>query len=593
MPGRDVDDLQDLGIDETSGEIAVKLPVDAEVGLALLDEKGTVLWANPFHLKRFKEHKLVGSTCYEAAARFSQRCAWCRGTIENGRVRPAHALAACPIDVEAEDSPESGELTYSQIVWLPHFTKHERRPLCLELVFDMTEAETDIFARGQALYGFCHKLCEFISSAAEADAEVLILYGTVAEEGLGFDEGLLLLPAGSGAEEDGRARLSGRRLRREELSRHVWRGLPSAVCSEDAEGFALRIAGSVEKVPSDTLTPQDYDAYEEVVGTMGPVRLGTRRLATRVAPLKGVAGVLVMTDKAKNSFVLEYRVTELAVFLSGIHAALELAEQARRVRVAAKNLESQLEDLAGKEGWNKELATIVPLAIGKVHDVTRLYRNVVDYAEMLESLNPRAADFDARRSQVVGNMRGMRDRLRRLAASMKTPAMLAGYHFRRADVVALAKGAVELRQADMDEIADDQHINFRAPVRPHDQSVFAEVDADLITHVFDNLIDNAIRTLRRTQRKRKEIITTVTEDDTLDRIAVTVHDNGPGISVLERDMIFTLHYSSQQKATGLGLYYVRYIIENIHRGGIAVDSRLGEWTKFTFWVPRTQSSSPV
>ncbi len=79
-------------------------------------------------------------------------------------------------------------------------------------------------------------------------------------------------------------------------------------------------------------------------------------------------------------------------------------------------------------------------------------------------------------------------------------------------------------------------------------------------------------------------------------ITVTVQDDGPGISVEERDQVFDRffrgHLAEQGDiiGTGLGLCIAQQIVQ-AHQGCIALETELGQGTAFTVWLSASNLSS--
>ncbi|PHR46363.1 MAG: two-component sensor histidine kinase [Fluviicola sp.] len=105
-----------------------------------------------------------------------------------------------------------------------------------------------------------------------------------------------------------------------------------------------------------------------------------------------------------------------------------------------------------------------------------------------------------------------------------------------------------------------------------------------ITNVFFNLIDNAVKysngipNIQLTSTSEKKGIT------------ITITDKGIGIAKENLKHIFEKFYRvptgnvHDVKGFGLGLYYVKIIIES-HGGTINVRSQVGEGTTFKIWLP--------
>lgn len=110
-------------------------------------------------------------------------------------------------------------------------------------------------------------------------------------------------------------------------------------------------------------------------------------------------------------------------------------------------------------------------------------------------------------------------------------------------------------------------------------------DPDMINQVLYNLIDNAVKFTPN----GGEI--NVKSRQIGNDISVCIRNYGIGISEADCRMIFERFYkvdksrSFDVKSVGLGLYIVKNIVE-LHGGKINVASKLGEYTEFTFRLPR-------
>lgn len=103
------------------------------------------------------------------------------------------------------------------------------------------------------------------------------------------------------------------------------------------------------------------------------------------------------------------------------------------------------------------------------------------------------------------------------------------------------------------------------------------VDADKLDQVLGNLLENAVRHGDGT-------VTIVIEPDG-DGAAVTVMDEGEGISEEMQDRVFTRFWRSGRRGgTGLGLYIVRGLVE-AHGGRVEVGSSPGGGARFRFVLP--------
>ena len=112
-------------------------------------------------------------------------------------------------------------------------------------------------------------------------------------------------------------------------------------------------------------------------------------------------------------------------------------------------------------------------------------------------------------------------------------------------------------------------------------------DRAQLTHVMENLIDNALK-YRRPDVYPKVIVNATVNND---RLYIRVSDNGRGIATEDLPHIFNPTFRSpeasisRKQGSGLGLAIIKHIIEQ-HKGEITVRSHLGEYTVFSFWLPR-------
>jgi two-component system phosphate regulon sensor histidine kinase PhoR len=118
-------------------------------------------------------------------------------------------------------------------------------------------------------------------------------------------------------------------------------------------------------------------------------------------------------------------------------------------------------------------------------------------------------------------------------------------------------------------------------------------DADQLTQVFHNLLENAMKyggsgkevTVRVSEIEREPVLKGPA-------VQVEVVDRGEGIDPLhlprltERFYRVDTHRSREQGGTGLGLAIVKHIV-NRHRGRLRIDSELGKGSRFIVILPKS------
>lgn len=110
------------------------------------------------------------------------------------------------------------------------------------------------------------------------------------------------------------------------------------------------------------------------------------------------------------------------------------------------------------------------------------------------------------------------------------------------------------------------------------------MDADAVSQALANLMDNAIK--YSGERKSIRIDARIVGN----ALSVSVADEGIGIPREEQERVFEKFYrvgrseTQGRRGSGVGLALVRHIAE-AHGGWVTVESRAGEGSRFTLWLP--------
>ncbi|HSE91969.1 MAG TPA: HAMP domain-containing sensor histidine kinase, partial [Methylomirabilota bacterium] len=129
----------------------------------------------------------------------------------------------------------------------------------------------------------------------------------------------------------------------------------------------------------------------------------------------------------------------------------------------------------------------------------------------------------------------------------------------------------------------EQH-GFKVDVRVVPDVPEVPMDADAVGQALANLIDNAIK------YSADEKSLTIEARVAGDCLAITVADEGIGIPAEEHGRIFDKFYrvgrsdTQGRRGSGVGLALVRHVAE-AHGGRVTVESRPGEGSRFTMWLP--------
>lgn len=110
-------------------------------------------------------------------------------------------------------------------------------------------------------------------------------------------------------------------------------------------------------------------------------------------------------------------------------------------------------------------------------------------------------------------------------------------------------------------------------------------DEAAIIGVLINLLSNAALALRKGQTPEPAIAISALQEG--GRLRITVEDNGPGIAPENLQRVFEPFFTTREVGQGLGLgLSICYSVIERHGGRLAAESKPGEWTRFTFDLPR-------
>ena len=121
------------------------------------------------------------------------------------------------------------------------------------------------------------------------------------------------------------------------------------------------------------------------------------------------------------------------------------------------------------------------------------------------------------------------------------------------------------------------------------QRINMYADIDLIHQVMYNLIENAIKFVD------KGGYIEFSFEDGEDATSVSIRNSGEGLAEDELPLVFDRFYKTDKsrgihaQGLGLGLNIARSIVE-IHGGKIMVKSLKGEYTEFTFTIPKAEKN---
>lgn len=226
---------------------------------------------------------------------------------------------------------------------------------------------------------------------------------------------------------------------------------------------------------------------------------------------------------------------KMAANLEAAHAA---AERAAEERVG---LERRLRE-------SEKLATIGTLGAGLAHEIAAPLNVIRGRAEMLLRKHPAGQDHDR-------NLRIIREEIDRVIVVVRNLLTFA----RRKE---LSMGPVRVRQ-----VLDTAWARLQAEaasggvaleIAPEIDSLVVLADRELLQHVFDNLLMNAVQAARTPGRGGR---VEVRGRQLNGRVWVDVCDSGPGVRSEDTGRLFEPLFTTKVGGTGLGLALSRNLVE--------------------------------
>jgi PAS domain S-box-containing protein len=222
----------------------------------------------------------------------------------------------------------------------------------------------------------------------------------------------------------------------------------------------------------------------------------------------------------------------------------------------------------------EKLTALGSLLAGVAHELNNPLSVVIGYASLLKELAP----DDANR-QRAERVHAAAERCARIVKTFLAMARSRPPQHGPVAVNEVVEDALELAGYGL-RTADIEIVRELEPDLPR---VWG--DSDQLHQVLTNLIVNAQQALLQAAAPRRLQLRTRRQGN--EAVAIEVADSGPGMSEEVRKRIFDPFFTTkpQGMGTGIGLS-VSHGIVTAHEGRIAVESRLGEGTRFTLTLPR-------
>lgn len=244
-------------------------------------------------------------------------------------------------------------------------------------------------------------------------------------------------------------------------------------------------------------------------------------------------------------------------------------------RVAERTRE--LEAAQARLIQSEKLASLGQLAASIAHEINNPLTGVLTYARLLtRRIRAEMPEGEARRSALrqLALVERETDRCCAIVRNLLQFARQREPKIEPVDVRAVLEEALSL----LSNRLAIQGIELGRDLAPVPE---VPADAGQLRQVFVNILLNACEAMGAGGR----LTVTARADGAGEGVAVAIADTGPGIAPDHLPRIFDPFFSTKEKGTGLGLS-VAYGIVQRHGGRIEVQSRPGEGTTMTVWLPR-------
>jgi signal transduction histidine kinase len=283
----------------------------------------------------------------------------------------------------------------------------------------------------------------------------------------------------------------------------------------------------------------------------------------------GAIGFLGVAVAGPSTFLSRYLTT------SG-----ELGKKAGELRTRTRELRKALADLGAAEeelGRKEQLAVVGELAAVIAHEVRNPLAIIANAVSGLRKPTLTKGDQDT----LLSILDEETTRLNRLVSDLLRYARPVNVQRQSISLRDLLERGLQLAKT---------HATMRVELSVETAETRVWGDANLLRQVFENLIDNAAQAMSyggtltvKVRQMRHE---------SRDGVAVDIIDTGEGMDTIVRSRARDPFFTTRPSGTGLGLAIVDRIVD-AHGGHFLIESRAGEGTTATVFLPTNPPSEPA
>jgi signal transduction histidine kinase len=191
----------------------------------------------------------------------------------------------------------------------------------------------------------------------------------------------------------------------------------------------------------------------------------------------------------------------------------------------------------------------------------------VQYLE--KAYREKDADFDTKMKNISASLIEQIESLNNVAEMFADFSKSTTQHLKKVDLLAIIRSSVELFQ-------NNRNIKIKVVSQSENVITLASADGNDLLRVFNNLLKNSIQSITATTGGKIDISVTTGQQWHI----VSISDNGKGIDIETKNLIFQPYFTTKSGGTGLGLAIVKSIMSGIG-GQIEFESEPGKGSVFT------------
>jgi len=301
-----------------------------------------------------------------------------------------------------------------------------------------------------------------------------------------------------------------------------------------------------------------------------------------------LARLLSTAESGEGEFVVE-TAAGAAVPVSVSFSTLATAGEKWRILVVRdlsprRRLEAEKEQMQLQLYQTSKLASIGELSAGIAHEINNPLNGIINFAQLLKDEPAERSEFE---QQMIDGIIDEGVRIAQIVRGLLTFARPASHGPSRAHVDETVQTSVALfgRQLQKDGVRVELDVEEELPP--------VRADGPRLRQVVVNMISNAHQALRASRDGRAKLFRITARRagrEGAGLVRLEFYDSGVGIRAEDLDRVFDPFFTTRRDAggTGLGLS-ISFGIVRDYGGTIRVESREGEFTRFTVELPAADS----